>query len=311
MWGSAAQCIGCRPRVSIDRAVRDNFRAMTSRLSRSRWWSIAVLALCLFGSSSAAFAQAEGEEQARGHFRLGRAHYDNGDFLRAAQEFEAAFAISQHSQLLYNIYLAYRDANVTRKAAEALKGYLEQVEDVPNRAQLAARLQSLEQSLANEPPPTAETPVTTPTETPTTTTSPTETPATTEATPSGTTTSNEPISESSGGSKLVPIILMGSGGALIVGGVITGIMASGKKSDLEAACDGDTSCPQSAEEIQSSGKTLALVTDILLFGGIAVAGTGAVLFLLSGGEESSEPAPASASVVCGPGMCGGSVQLRF
>lgn len=299
--------------ASIRDPLRDNFRAMPLNLISARWLSIATLVLCLFGTGTVS-AQAEAEEQARGHFRLGRAHYDNGDFLRAAQEFEAAFAISQHSQLLYNIYLAYRDANVTRKAAEALKGYLEQVEDVPNRAQLTARLESLQQSLANEPAGgTTTTPTTTPSTTPTTTTS--SEPTTTDTTDANATTTLTPeeTASSGGGSKLVPIILMGAGGALVVGGVITGIMTSGKESDLADRCPNNRCAEgdQTAKDLQSSGKTLGLVTDILLFTGIAAAGTGAVLFLLSGGEESSEPPPATASIACAPGMCGGSVQLRF
>jgi len=291
---------------------------MTSRFNGARWWSIATLVVCLFGATATVSAQSEAEEQARGHFRLGRAHYDNGDFLRAAQEFEAAFAISLHSQLLYNIYLAYRDANVTSKAAEALKGYLEQVADVPNRAQLAARLESLQQSLANTPQQTT----TTTTTATTTGTTPTEAAATTqpetatapETTGPATTSTASDAPAVSGGDTLVPIIIMGAGGALIIGGVITGIMTSGKESDLGKLCPDMTCSPANASEgmdLQSSGNTLALVTDILLFTGIAAAGTGAVLFLLSGGEESSEPPPATASFACAPGMCGGSVQLRF
>lgn len=292
---------------------------MTSRLGSARWWSIATLVLCLFGATATVSAQAEAEEQARGHFRLGRAHYDNGDFLRAAQEFEAAFAISLHSQLLYNIYLAYRDANVTSKAAEALKGYLEQVADVPNRAQLAARLESLQQSLANAPqqtttPTTTGTATTATTPTETAATTPTETTAPTDTATTTAVSTSDADASGGGGSKLVPLILMGSGGALILGGVITGIMTSGKESDLAALCPGMTCAPEDRAEgmdLQSSGNTLALVTDILLFTGIAAAGTGAVLFLLSGGEESSEPPPATASFACAPGMCGGAVQVSF
>lgn len=288
---------------------------MTSRLNGPRWWSIATLVLCLFGATATVSAQSEAEEQARGHFRLGRAHYDNGDFLRAAQEFEAAFAISLHAQLLYNIYLAYRDANVTNKAAEALKGYLEQVADVPNRAQLAARLESLQQSLANAPPettPTGTTPATTADATSTATGQPA---ATTDTTASNATVASSPSdapTNGGGGDKLVPIILMGAGGALIVGGLITGIMTSSAESELADMCPDKTNCALSdLADRQSSGNTLALVTDILLFSGIAAAGTGAVLFLLSGGAEASEPPPATASFACAPGICGGAVQLRF
>lgn len=283
---------------------------MTLSFSGARWLSVFGLLLCLFGPSTAS-AQTEAEEQARGHFRLGRAHYDNGDFLRAAQEFEAAFAISQHSQLLYNIYLAYRDANVTNKAAEALKGYLEQVEDVPNRAQLTARLQSLEQSLANEPQ-GGEQPAPTPAADPNVT-APTAEPV---ATPSDPAMTASTSGTSGGGkSKILPIVLMAAGGALIVGGVITGVMASGKASELEERCPtmrcamGD----QTGMDLQSSGTTLALLTDILIPVGVVSAGVGVVLFLLSGKKDAAAepPPPATASVVCGPGMCGGAMRLSF
>jgi len=276
----------------------------------ARWLSIGTLLLCLLGAASNASAQTEAEEQARAHFRIGRAHYDNGDFLRAAQEFEAAFAISQHSQLLYNIYLAYRDANVSRKAMEALKGYLEQVEDVPNRAQLAARLESLQQSLANEPEqPDPATP-------PDTTATATAATGATETTPPDAATAPVDTAAPTGTRKniLVPLIVMSAGGALVLGSVVTGIMTSGKESDLESRCGPSKVCDsndQTAKDLQSSGNTLALVTDILLFGGIAVAGTGVALLLLSGSGGSTETPPATASIACLPGACGGSVQVRF
>ncbi|HEX4353922.1 MAG TPA: hypothetical protein VHZ95_13430, partial [Polyangiales bacterium] len=62
---------------------------------------------------------------------------------------------------------------------------------------------------------------------------------------------------------------------------------------------------------KSSGKTLALVTDILLFGGIAIAGTGAVLFFLKRGKEESPPPTTSASLACAPTACFGSVRTAF
>lgn len=276
----------------------------------ARWLSIGTLLLCLLGAASNASAQTEAEEQARAHFRIGRAHYDNGDFLRAAQEFEAAFSISQHSQLLYNIYLAYRDANVSRKAMEALKGYLEQVQDVPNRAQLAARLESLQQSLANEP----EQPDPAPTVDTTTTTTAATTG--TEATPPADATAPIDTAAPAGGGNdiLVPLIVMSAGGALILGSVVTGIITSGKEADLESRCGPTKVCSsddQTAKDLQSSGNTMALVTDILLFGGIAVAGAGVALLLLSDSGGSSEAPPATASIACLPGACGGSVQVRF
>jgi hypothetical protein len=58
---------------------------------------------------------------------------------------------------------------------------------------------------------------------------------------------------------------------------------------------------------------LAVVTDVLLFGGLAIAATGAVLFLLSPGgrEERPEAQRASLSFACKPGACAGRIDLAF
>ncbi|HKP60338.1 MAG TPA: tetratricopeptide repeat protein, partial [Polyangiales bacterium] len=129
---------------------------------RNRYLS-GLLGLLLFGltlSTAEVRAEeggtaAENEERARAHFRLGRAHYDNGDFAQAAVEFEEAYRISQRAALLYNIYLAYRDANDTRNAAESLRKYLALEKNIENRGQLEARLASLDRALADNPQPSA------------------------------------------------------------------------------------------------------------------------------------------------------------
>ncbi|HKU44545.1 MAG TPA: tetratricopeptide repeat protein, partial [Polyangiales bacterium] len=123
-------------------------------------WS---LCLVLFGLTSGAepLAAQDGgvaaanEEAARAHFRLGRAHYDNGNFAQAAVEFEEAYRISQRAALLYNIYLAYRDANDTKNAAEALRKYLALEKNIENRGQLESRLAALDRSLVENPQPSA------------------------------------------------------------------------------------------------------------------------------------------------------------
>src|ERR1700755_2827158 len=100
------------------RAVRQRGFAMRLRYG----FSVLGLASILVLSPALSYAQsgpsdADAEEQARAHFRLARAYYDNGDFAQAGIEFEEAYRISQRAALLYNIYLAHRDANDTRKAA--------------------------------------------------------------------------------------------------------------------------------------------------------------------------------------------------
>src|SRR5262245_31875642 len=67
------------------------------------------------------------EGRARESFNRGRIHYENGEFEAAALAFEEAYGLSGRHALLYNLYLAYRDANNQEKAAEALKNYLDRV----------------------------------------------------------------------------------------------------------------------------------------------------------------------------------------
>jgi tetratricopeptide (TPR) repeat protein len=293
---------------------------------RSRYISLvlgAALAASLLSAVAPASAQTT-EEKARAAFRLGRAHYDNGDFLKAAKEFDKAYELSQRPQLLYNVYLAYRDANMPREAANALKNYLDKTQDVPNRSQLAARLRALEKGLEKkeenpaEPPP----PAVVPEEKEAASDAEQKEPA--EEEPKEEAAGEEPAGEEpaeeepaadddEGEFPLVPVILMGTGGAMIVGSVITGVMASSAQSDLEDECPEKTNCDPDLEDTQSKGKTLAIVTDVLLFGGIATAGVGVVLLVLdmgSGGEESDD-APVSASLGCSPTTCGGSVALSF
>jgi tetratricopeptide (TPR) repeat protein len=228
---------------------------------------------------SAPAAADDAEDKARSHFRLGRAHYDNGDFVKAAAEFEAAFAASQKPALLYNVYLAYRDANDTANAARALREYLTKEKEVENRQQLEAKLRALEAALAAETAaaPTPAAPVAS---------QPVE-PSPAQASPPepepATAADFEATAEGGGeGVPVLPIVLMAGGGAMVVTSLITGAMASSAQGELEDGCPTRMSCDPSLADTKDSGETLALVTDVLLFGGIAVAGTGVALFLLGG-----------------------------
>lgn len=277
--------------------------------------------LCVVISPAHAGAQAaptaaETEEQARAHFRLGRAHYDNGNFAQAAVEFEAAYRISQRAALLYNIYLAYRDANDTRNAAEALRKYLLLEKDIENRGQLESRLAALDRSLEEEPPPGA---VAAPGP------AQPQTPAPAAPAPEAAVAPAPaaPLAKPDAAAKpfpIVPVVLMGTGGAMIATSVVTGLMVSSKQGeydDARTACEKAENCGsltrarvQELHDLKGSGETLALITDILLFGGVAVAGTGVVLFLLDQGSEERPPS-ATASIACLPGRCGATLRGAF
>ena len=276
-----------------------------------------------------ASAQSEQDSDARRRFRIAQAHYDNGEFEEAAAGFEEAYRLSGRPQLLYNTYIAYRDAQNLAQAVSALRRYLEQVPDAPDRDQLSSRLERMQAALerqggsvtppvepdAGDPPPVDPGP------------DPGDSGDTGTGTgvPDDTGTGDDgsvggevgvgagPADEGGGGALPIPAIIVGGAGvALVIGGVITGLMASSAQSELEDGCPSRMGCDPSLEDTQSSGETLALVTDILLFGGLAAVGTGvALLFVMGGDEEPAQAGEPVASVGCGPGGCSGSVSMSF
>jgi hypothetical protein len=301
---------------------------------------LTFIALLVLATPSLAQA-AEGEEQARAHFRLGRAYYENGDFGKAATEFESAFRISQRPGLLYNIYLAYRDASDVPHAAEALRKYLELEKEVENRGQLTARLAAMDRALAEEAAQAAQEPASAPPQS-TSTLAPVQAaaaPQSSTARAAGTaaeaappTAASEPMPpagaasstrqpEAQGPDRLWPIVLMAGGGVLVASSALTGVLALGKRSDLSSAHDECTSqgnCGslpadrlRQLEDTRKSGSMLATMTDVLLFGGIAVAAAGATWFVLTPSRENhTEPAP-QASFACLPGSCAARLSVRF
>jgi len=82
------------------------------------------------------------------------------------------------------------------------------------------------------------------------------------------------------------------GGAIMLAGAITGALALAEHGDLVGMCDAQMiRCPAELEARADGLVALSLSTDVLLWGGLAVAASGAVLtFLLreeSGGGVSA------------------------
>jgi tetratricopeptide (TPR) repeat protein len=234
------------------------------------------------------------EAQAREAFQRGRIHYDNGEFDQAAVAFEQAYSLSRRHALLYNLYLAYRDANQQEKAAEALRNYLDRVEVIENRPQLEARLKALEEGIAERKAHEAQ-----------------------KAQAAAQPASVAPAAAVDSGAAepenkrwwVMPVVIGGVGAAMMAGSIATGLMASSKQKELEDKCVNGT-CDSSLKATADSGKTLTLVTNVLLAGGGAVLATGAVLLFVKKPKASEQPST-SASVACTPRLCGGSVAVRF
>lgn len=293
--------------------------------------SCAVLLSVTLFSPSPSRAQST-DEDARRHFRLGQAHYENGSFLEAAREFEEAYRLSDRAQLLYNIYVAYRDAGDLQHSRDALREYLSRVPDAENASMLRARLEALDRMLAAGTASEAGTGSAagagtgTQTETGTSSESGTDAEAETETetetgagagsgAESGTgsgAASGSTGTGSGGGLSALPFVVMGAGAALMVGGAITGAIALSTQSSLDSRCP-DRICPPGIDyqSDASTGKALAITTDVLLItGGVAIAG-GLVWMIveLSSGGSSAEAAPVSAA--CGPDGCAVVAQGRF
>jgi len=252
-----------------------------------------------------AAATTKSEDEARAHFLLGRAYHDKGQFAQAAEQFELAYAASGRPALLYNLFVAYRDANDAKHAADALRRYLALEQNVENRPQLEAKLEAMDAALAAQVIEEAANPQTQPAQE--------EAQPTDEPQPVPV-SDVEPMAEPEESSfPIGPVIVMGVGGAMMLGSIATGLMASGAQSDLEKECPTRMNCSADLEDTASKGETMALVTDILLFGGIAVAAGGAAWLLLgSGSSESASARDAThASVMCTDTACAANVRGTF
>ncbi|MDH5673545.1 MAG: PEGA domain-containing protein [Myxococcales bacterium] len=98
---------------------------------------------------------------------------------------------------------------------------------------------------------------------------------------------------------VVPVVVASIGGAMLIGSIVTGVLALGHESDLEDRCDAERRCDISLKNTRDGAGTLAIVTDVLWIGGAAAVTTGALLLLL--GSDGDEGPAAQASVHIGPG----------
>lgn len=94
-------------------------------------------------------------------------------------------------------------------------------------------------------------------------------------------------------------IVMGVGGALLIGAAVTGGLALAENDAFEAECSEPGACPVSAAGMLDSAHTLALVTDILWIGGAVVAAAGLVLTLTLTDTEETQVSAACGSHGCG------------
>ncbi len=256
---------------------------------------------CLWGSplgSGTAHAQASDDERARTHFEAGRSYYEQARYDDAAREFQEAFQLSGRAALLLNLSQAYERGLHFDDAIMQLQHYLQLVPDAPDRKTLEGRIQQL-QELRNRVPSQPQ-----PTAAPQQTPPPAAQPAPAAPAPAPTAATAPAAAQPEHSSLALPgWILVGSGGALLVGSLVTGLMADSKHSSLARECSAG-SCPLSAQSDIDSGKTLSMVSTVLMFVGVVTGGVGTALLVMDAGSHHHEaPAPSSgahARLTAGP-----------
>ncbi len=92
----------------------------------------------------------------------------------------------------------------------------------------------------------------------------------------------EPAAEARQSGSILPWIVAGAGGAILLGGIATGFVAMGTHSDFEAA-----TAAADKDALQANGETQALVADILMGTGLAVAAGGLIWALIDGGSPAT------------------------
>ena len=257
-------------------------------------------------------AEAQGEmhdAQARQIFEVGQSLYRAGRFREAAAEFEQAYALSDRPPLLFNIYVAARDAGDTEHAASALERYLAAMPaDLPDRVALQARLASMRETIARDQ-------------------------AAAQQHQQQVEEQQRVIAERERilaeqqrqladerarhreYDRTLPTtgwILAGVGAAALAAGAVTGIFSLDQTNSLRARCGGDMECPMSEQGAISDVKTLVNITDGLLIGGGVIVAAGITMVLIGPSEIQPTEQPAvQVSASCGPDGCVGFARGRF
>ena len=99
--------------------------------------------------------------------------------------------------------------------------------------------------------------------------------------------SDAPSDSGSGGNnRTLAYVLWGVGGVGLATGAVTGLLAMGKKGDLEDTCAEPSRCPESSQGTIDSANRFALISNIGFGVGIAGAAAGTVLFFSGDSQES-------------------------
>jgi tetratricopeptide (TPR) repeat protein len=108
---------------------------------------------------------------------------------------------------------------------------------------------------------------------------------------------------STGGVSPIGFIVLGGGAAVAIAGAIVGGLALAQRGSILSECV-EGRCPPELEGSAAEIDTLALVSDVLLFGGLAIAATGLILAFVLPADGGMQ-----AGMSCGPTGCYAMLEL--
>ncbi len=250
-----------------------------------------VIAAVVIASSVGLFvgpaaAQGDDIEGARAAFDRGQELFGAGEFAEALRAYEASFNAFPHFRTIFNMALCHENLGHLREALDDYQRYVDWPAEVPNRAEVVEKIETLKRQLPPAPP-TSETPVDPP-------------------------QTDEPVVDRTprdDGPMLVPVVrrvqpksrpklaaagwvTLGVGAAgLITGGALL-IRAGQISAEMRAAEDNnDAYDPQHHGDLSQQGRRLELGGWITGGAGLALIITGVVLLVRSrpGVEPTSVP----------------------
>ncbi|MEM9068243.1 MAG: tetratricopeptide repeat protein [Myxococcota bacterium] len=246
---------------------------------------IRLITVLLLLQATSAFAQEEElsdeDQRARRLYEVGDDLYSQGRYEEALAAFQEAYELSERPLLLFNIANAQERAGHWEEAVESLRAYLPNA-DESERSRIESRIESLERRVERlrqqnerpDPPP-------------------------------------PPPEESR---NLAGPVVLGAGGALLVGGVVLAVLARGARDDVDGACvnvDGRQICPDSARSDVDRDRGLSIGADVLFVSSAAAIGVGLFLLLRKTDDDEDDEPAVEADALLGPGSAGMVVRGRF
>lgn len=285
-------------------------------------------------SESLAFAQPEGvaaEEasptpNAYEHFQRGQVAYEQGEYQRALDEWNAAYELDPRHQLQYNLAQAHERLGQLSEASEALDVYLEQAdENDPNLANARARRTALRDrvghtgiQLVGGPAgasirvdgedwgmtPRPDRVLVTPGSHRLLIEAEGYEPfRASVVVPAGDVTVVQIEMQASSRGNIAPWLVVGAGGVLVVTAAVLGGVAASTAS----------SAPSDSSDEADSARSLALGADILGIAGAAAISAGLIWYFVSvsGGDDEPSEDAARISPVVTPQVVGMNAQVNF